>query len=157
MNAYVLPGLRLKGQAGRTRGASLFAWHGGSDTLAVAVKRRWGWLVLSACAAATALVLPQCSVMLSPLTESCCVFGWRRLLLFKYDGLEFVEQREVRLFISLWLRTVASVGVTLVCPRLYLSTPSAGGPSRRAHMRAAGGRQHSLCGAGSQARRGSEQ
>ncbi|KAL4430543.1 hypothetical protein ABPG77_005783 [Micractinium sp. CCAP 211/92] len=59
VNAFVLPSLRLKGQAGRTRGASMFAWHGGSDTLAVAVKRR--------------------------------------VLLFKYDGLEFVEQREVAL------------------------------------------------------------
>lgn len=40
VNAYVLPALRLKGQAARTRGASLFAWHAASDTLAVAVKRR---------------------------------------------------------------------------------------------------------------------
>lgn len=40
VNAYALPGLRLKGQAGRTRGAALFAWHGGSDVLAAAVKRR---------------------------------------------------------------------------------------------------------------------
>lgn len=40
VNAYALPGLRLKGQAGRTRGAGLFAWHGGSDVLAAAVKRR---------------------------------------------------------------------------------------------------------------------
>ena len=41
--------MRLKGQAGRTRGASLFAWHGGSSLLAVAVKRRWagGWPVLA--------------------------------------------------------------------------------------------------------------
>lgn len=59
VNAYVLPGMRLKGQAGRTRGASLFAWHGPTDTLAVAVKRR--------------------------------------VILFKYDGLEFVEQREASL------------------------------------------------------------
>lgn len=42
MNAYVLPGLRLKAQAGRSRGASLFAWHGGSDTLAVVTKKRCG-------------------------------------------------------------------------------------------------------------------
>jgi hypothetical protein len=41
VNAFVLPGLRLKGQAGRTRGASLFAWHSGGDVLAVASKRRW--------------------------------------------------------------------------------------------------------------------
>lgn len=40
VNAYDLPGMRLKGQAGRTRGAAMFAWHGASDTLAVAVKRR---------------------------------------------------------------------------------------------------------------------
>ncbi|KAL4436979.1 hypothetical protein ABPG75_004118 [Micractinium tetrahymenae] len=59
VNAFVLAGMRLKGQAGRTRGASMFAWHGGSDTLAVAVKRR--------------------------------------VILFKYDGLEFVEQREASL------------------------------------------------------------
>ncbi|PRW34079.1 glycoside hydrolase isoform A [Chlorella sorokiniana] len=59
VNAFDLPALRLKGQAGRTRGAALFAWHGPTDTLAVASKRR--------------------------------------LLLFKYDGLEFVEQREVSL------------------------------------------------------------
>ncbi len=41
VNAFDLPAMRLKGQAGRTRGAALFAWHGPTDTLAVAAKRRW--------------------------------------------------------------------------------------------------------------------
>lgn len=40
VNAFDLPAMRLKGQAGRTRGAALFAWHGPTDTLAVAAKRR---------------------------------------------------------------------------------------------------------------------
>ncbi|KAI3425935.1 hypothetical protein D9Q98_007907 [Chlorella vulgaris] len=59
VNAYVLPSLRLKGQAGRTRGATLFAWHSASDVLAVATKRK--------------------------------------LVFYRYDGLEFVVQREVSL------------------------------------------------------------
>ena len=41
MNAYVLPGLRLKGHASRSKGASCFAWDDATGLLAVALKRRW--------------------------------------------------------------------------------------------------------------------
>ena len=40
LNAYSLPELRLKAQASRTKGASVFAWDDGGGTLAVAAKRR---------------------------------------------------------------------------------------------------------------------
>ena len=113
MNAYVLPGMRLKGQAGRTRGASLFAWHGANDLLAVAVKRRWVgvWHVLGVCsvplapgsmadacyaAASLAACLPAC-LPAHVLHSACLRLPASRVLLFKYDGLEFVEQREVAL------------------------------------------------------------
>ena len=40
VNAYTLPGLRLRGQAPRSAGAACFAWDEATERLCVAVKRR---------------------------------------------------------------------------------------------------------------------
>lgn len=114
MNAFALPGLRLKGQAGRTRGASLFAWHSGTDTLAASVKRRCAAPPVALHSLARPPAAARCRSHHPtnredtsprpphpppppslPACYSCPPAT--RVLLFKYDGLEFVEQREVAL------------------------------------------------------------
>lgn len=90
LSAYVLPSLRLKAAAARTRGAARFAWDDAAGVLAVSVKRR--------------------------------------LLLYKYDGLELVPQREASL--PELPHSLAAVGGTTVyaaCKREYVAVDVATG------------------------------
>ena len=86
VNLLSLPQLMLKGQAGRTSGSSCFSWDDSTNQLAVAVKRRWRrrrrrfffWYNFFPCKKYSNSYWKPC-----------------RVLVFNYDGLEFVNRREI--------------------------------------------------------------
>ena len=98
LNAFSLPELRLKAQAGRTKGSSAFSWDDATSSLAVASKRRCTQRWRPSGLARAARKCPADGWPASSLHhEATPLPPWCRLLLFQYDGLEFAPQREVSL------------------------------------------------------------
>ena len=90
---FSLPQLLMKGLAERTKGATCFSWDDTSSCLAVGKGRRYA-LILSLCSPPTlGKATPPSS--LSHTHNDTIQNIYHRVLMYNYDGLEFVRGREI--------------------------------------------------------------